>query len=68
MTFYTWLNIFNQCVQPWACVVKGNGAHKRDEVENNAVMSEDDAEKHDVLGCIAISLDKTDSSDGMQWQ
>lgn len=50
MTSYTRLNIFNRCLQPEAYDVNGNGAHMRDEVENNTGMMEDDAEKRDVLG------------------
>lgn len=53
MTFYTWLNIFNQCFQPEACVVKGDGARERDEVEHYAGMMEDDAEKRHVSGVLS---------------
>lgn len=43
--------------------MNGNGGHKRDEVENNAGITGDDAEKRDVLGCFPISFDETDISD-----
>lgn len=46
-------------------MVKGNRAHKRDEVENNVGMMGNDAEKRDVLRCFWRKL--TALILGMPW-
>lgn len=56
MTFYRLLKNLQSIFQSKAYDAKGNEAHKRDEVENNTGMMEDDAEKREGYLAVWIKL------------
>ncbi len=58
---------WNRCSSLRAYDAKGNKAHKRDEVENNAGMMEDDAEKREGFSAAWIKLTLLTLDMSLQW-